>query len=237
MAKQFGLDGIGDKVEFGKDGHYLDMSNGHAEFDDHSGNPIEVRGAQATHSSAFVTKGQLDSATGSDAGTVWIEYGTEPSLTNFSANTRKEFDLTGGTATLLSDYSVIPAGTSWNGSDARTYIIDVTNGLITPNNVDKQSVIISVELDYVDLGSGTNTDVGLLLDLVEFNSSTEQLTIRKQFKKSNNDSGDGNVTVDFMTNVTSHVNGSGKGWRLYVTSLEADSNAVIKIKRIRQRCG
>ena len=37
MAKQFGLDGIGEHVEFGKDGNKLDMSNGHGSFTNHNG--------------------------------------------------------------------------------------------------------------------------------------------------------------------------------------------------------
>ncbi|MCP4991356.1 MAG: hypothetical protein GY928_36475 [Colwellia sp.] len=237
MAKQFALDGIGDHVEFGKDGNRLDMTNGHGAITDNAGNPIELRGKDATHSNSFVTKGQLDTATGSDSGTVWIEYTTEPTVSNFSANTPKLFDLTTGAADLKADYSTIPSNTSWDGSDARTYIIDTTNGLITPNALNKQPHVISVEIAYQDVGSGTNTGVQLHLSLIEYNGSSEHLEIKKQFRKSNNDSGDGTLTVDFHTNVTNSVNGSGKGWRLYVTSNEGDSNASVKLKSIRLKAG
>lgn len=237
MAKQFNQDGVSDKLEFGKDGHILDMSNGHAGFFDNAGNPIEVRGAGATNAASFVTKSQMDAATGQDSGTIWIEYTTEPTISNFSANTPKLIDLTSGVAILKSDYSTIPSNTSWDGSDARTYIIDTTNGLITPNALNKQSHIISVEFEFVDWGSGTNTGVGAYMSLIEYNGSSEHLEIRKPWRKANNDSGAGMLTLDFHTNVTNQVNGSGKGWRLYITSLESDSNASIKIKSIRQKCG
>ena len=49
MSKQFGLDGIGDHVEFGKDGNKLDMTNGHGVNHRPVGNPIELRGKDATH--------------------------------------------------------------------------------------------------------------------------------------------------------------------------------------------
>ena len=155
MAKQFALDGVGDHVEFGKDGNKLDMTNGHGSITDKDGNLIELRGKAGTHANSFTTKSQLDAATGSDAGTVWIEYSTEPTISNFSANTPKLVTLTGGVADLKTDYSTIPSNTTWNGSDARTYIIDTTNGLITPNALDKQPHVISIEFEYVDWGSGT----------------------------------------------------------------------------------
>ncbi len=237
MGKQFGLDGVGDHVEFGKDGNKLDMSNGHGSITDKDGNLIELRGKAATHANSFTTKSQLDAATGSDSGTVWIEYTTEPSISNFSANTPKLVTLTGGAADLKTDYSTIPSNTTWDGSDARTYIIDTTNGLITPNALDKQPHVISIEFEYVDWGSGTNSGVGGYMSLVEYNGFSEHLEINKQWRKANNDSGTGIYTLDFHTNVTSQVNGSGKGWRLYVTSLESDSNATIKIKSIRLRAG
>lgn len=237
MAKQFALDGVGDHVEFGKDGNKLDMTNGHGSITDNDGNLIELRGKAGTHANSFTTKSQLDAATGSDAGTVWIEYTTEPTISNFSANTPKLVNLTGGVADLKTDYSTIPSNTTWNGSDARTYIIDTTNGLITPNALDKQPHVISIEFEYVDWGSGTNTGVGGSMSLVEYNGSSEHLEIRKQWRKANNDSGTGTYTLDFHTNVTNQVNGSGKGWRLYVTSLENDSNAKINIKSIRLRAG
>lgn len=237
MSKQFSLNGIGDNVEFGKDGNKLDMSNGHGSITDNQGNFIELRGKNATHANAFATKGQLDAATGSDAGTVWIEYTTEPSVTDLSANTAKLFDLTAGAADLKTNHSSIPSNTTWDGSDARTYIIDTTNGLIIPNDVDKQPQVISVEFEYANWGSGTNTGVSGYLSLIEYNGSSEHMEIRKFIKKSNNDSQSGIFTVDFHTNVTNLVNGSGKGWRLYVTSNEADSNVTFKIKSIRLKSG
>lgn len=237
MAKQFSLDGIGDKPEFGKDGNVLDMSNGYAQFEDTNGNRIEVRAANATHSNALVTKSQLDAATGSDAGTVWLDYTTEPTVSNFSANTAKEFDLTTGAADLKTDYSTIPSNTTWNGSDARTYIIDTTNGLITPNDLNKQPHVISVEFSYTNWGSGTNTGVSGYMSLIEYDGSSEHLEIRKFIKKSNNDGQSGTFTVDFHTNVTGQVNGSGKGWKLKVTSNEADSNAEFKLKSLRLKAG
>jgi hypothetical protein len=237
MAKQFSQDGVADKLEFGKDGNELDMSNGHASFLDKGGNAIEVRGKDATNTASFATKGQLDAATGSDTGTVWIEYTTEPEVSNFTANTPKSFDLTTGAADLKADHSTIPSNTSWDGSDARTYIIDTTNGLITPNALDKQSHTISVEFEFTDWGSSTNTGLSGYLSLIEYNGSSEHLEICKFIKKSNNDSQTGVFTVDFHTNVTNQVNGSGKGWRLYVTSNEADSNVAFKLKSIRLKAG
>ena len=237
MAKQFNQDGVAERLEFGKDGNELDMSNGHASFVDKDGNAIEVRGKDATNAASFATKGQLDAATGSDSGTVWLEYTTEPTVSNFSANTPKLFDLTTGAADLKTDYSTIPSNTTWNGSDARTYIIDTTNGLITPNALDKQPHTISVEFEYDNWGSGTNTGVSGYLSLIEYNGSSEHLEIRKFVKKSNNDNQTGIFTVDFHTNVTNQVNGSGKGWRLYATSNEADSNASFKLRSIRLKAG
>ncbi len=237
MQKNFKLGGVDSSVEFGKDGNQLDMSNGYGEFKDSAGSKIEVRAKDATHSSSLVTKSQLDSATGSDSGTVWLEYSTEPTMSNFSANTAKEIDLTAGTGSLKTAYSTIPQNTSWDSVDERSYIIDLTNGLITPNSVDKQSHTISIEFEYSDWGSGTNTGVGGYMSLIEYDGSNEQLEIIKQFRKANNDSGAGVVTLDFHTNVTSNVNGSGKGWRVKITSLEADSNATINIKSIRLKAG
>lgn len=233
MVKQFKQDGVSSSVEFGKDGNVLDMSNAYGEVRNNAGSKIELRGKSATHSDSFVVKSQLDAATGADKGTVWLDYTTEPEVSNFSANTRKLFDLTTGVASLMADYSSIPPSTTWDGSDARTYIIDTTNGLITPNPVDKQSHVISVEIEYEDWGSGTNTGVGGYLSLVEYDGTSEQLEIRKQFRKANNDNGAGIVTLDFHTNVTGNVDGSGKGWRVYATSLENDSNAKVRIKSLR----
>lgn len=237
MSKQFSLDGIGDHVEFGKDGNRLDMSSGHGSITDNQGSLIELRGKNATHANAFATKGQLDAATGSDAGTVWIEYTIEPSVTDLLANTAKLFDLTTGSAGLKTDHSSIPPNTNWDGSDARTYIIDTTNGLIIPNDVDKQSQVISIEFEYVNWGSSTNANVSGYLSLIEYNGSSEYMEIRKFIRKSNNDSQSGTYTVDFHTNVTNLVNGSGKGWRLYVASNEDDSNVKFKLKSIRLKSG
>lgn len=229
--------GLSDDVEFGVNGLRLKADGGIVELVDHNGDPVEVRGLAGSHANALATKGQLDAATGSDSGTVWLEFTTEPTVSNFSANTPKLFDLTTGAADLKADYSTIPSNTTWDGSDARTYIIDTTNGLITPNALNKQSHVISVEIAYQDVGSGTNTGVQLHLSLIEYNGSSEHLEIKKQFRKSNNDSGAGTLTVDFHTNVTNAVNGSGKGWRLYVTSNEADSNASVKLKSLRLKAG
>lgn len=237
MAKQFNLEGIGVSPEFGKDGNRLNMANSHGQFEDHSGNLIEVRGKAATHSSAFVTKSQLDSATGNDTGTVWLEYTTYPSITNFSANTPKLVPLSGGVGILKTDYTTVPSNTSWDGSDPRTYIIDVVNGLIVPNNVNKQDQTLSIEFTYEDWGSGTNTGVGGYISLVEYDSVQDGYSIHKQFRKANNDSGSGTFTVDFHTNVTTNTNGQGKGWKLYFTSLENDTNAKIYLKSVRLKSG
>lgn len=237
MGKQFGLDGVDKVVEFGKDGNRLDMSNGHGSVTNNNGELIELRGKASTHADAFATKSQLDAATGNDSGTVWIEYTDKPAISNFSANTPKLVNLTVGAADLKTDYSVIPSNIDWDLWDERSYIIDTVNGLITPNNVDKQTHTVSVEFEFTNWGGTTNSGVGAYLSLVEYNGSSERLEIRKQWRKANNDSGDGIITLDFHTNVTSFVNGSGKGWRLYVTSLESDSNAKIEIKSIRLRCG
>ena len=164
---------------------------------------------------------------------MWIEYTTEPEVSNFTGNTAKLITLTGGTADLKTEYSTIPSNTTWDGSDARTYIIDTT----TPNAVDKQAHTISVEFEYTNWGSVTNSGVGASMSLIEYNGSNEHLEILKQWRKANNDSGSGVITLDFHTNVTNQVNGSGKGWRLYVTSLETDTDAKIKIKSIRLKAG
>lgn len=229
--------GLDKDVEFGVNGIRLKADSGIVELVSNGGDLVEVRGKAGTHANSLVNKSQLDAATGSDSGTVWIEYTIEPTVSNFSANTAKLFDLTTGAADLKTDYSTIPSNTTWDGSDARTYIIDTTNGLITPNALDKQPHTISVEFEYTDWGSGTNTGVSGYLSLIEYNSSSEHLEIRKFVKKSNNDSQTGIFTVDFHTNVTNQVNGSGKGWRLYATSNEADSNASFKIKSIRLKAG
>lgn len=235
---QSDLVGVANKLQLGEDGAFLDGStSGYLEITDKDGNLLPVRAAAATNTNGLVTKSQLDAATGSDSGTVWIEYTTEPEVSNFSANTPKLFDLTTGAADLKTDYSTIPSNTTWNGSDARTYIIDTTNGLITPNALDKQSHTISVEFEYADWGSGTNTGVSGYLSLIEYNGSSEHLEIRKFVKKSNNDNQTGIFTVDFHTNATNQVSGSGKGWRLYATSNEADSNASFKLKSIRLKAG
>ncbi len=236
--KNYFLTAIASLFELGKNGHKIDGSNlGYVGITDKNGDPIEVRGKDASHANGLVTKQQLESATGSDVGTVWIEYSTEPTVSNFSSGTPKLFDLTTGVATLLTDYSTIPNNTSWDGSDERTYIIDITNGLITPNNLNKQSTTLSIEIAYDNMGSNTNLALAMRFTLVEYNGSNEHREISSQFHKSNNDSGSGVLTINFNTNVTSQVNGSGKGWRLYVTSLENDSNGSVKIKSIRQQCG
>lgn len=241
MAKQFNLQGIGNKPELGKDGHIIDGSNaGYVALTDKNGNYIETRGGTASHANSLVTKSQLDAATGSDSGTVWIEFTTEPEITSLSANTWHQFDLATSTAAdLLSDYSTIPSNTSWNGSDARTYIIDTTNNLLTPNQVNKQSHVISVEFSYANVGGGTDNDQEMKMKLVEYDGSSEKTNpvIIKTFRKAYNDSGAGEMTVDFHTNSSSHTVGSGKGWRLYFLSNEADGTVSIKIKSIRLRAG
>ncbi|AUR81896.1 hypothetical protein NVP1016O_16 [Vibrio phage 1.016.O._10N.286.46.A11] len=239
MSKQFGLDGVSDHVEFGKDGNKLDMTNGHALVTDHAGDAIEVRGKDATHSSSFATKGQLDAATGADGGTVWIEYTTEPEITSLSANTYVEFDLTTGAADLMADHSTIPSGITWNGSDARTYAIDITNGLIKPNDLNKQPHLISVEIAYANVGGSTDNDTEMKVKLVEYDGTNEKNnpTIIKTFRKAYNDGGSGTTTIDFNTNASSHTNGTGKGWRLYFASNEGDGSVSIKIKSIRMKCG
>lgn len=238
MSKNFTLDAVGDNVEFGKDGNRIDMTNAHAEIQNQNGDLIEVRGANATHSSSLVTKSQLDAATGTDSGTVWIEYTTEPEITSLSANTYVEFDLTTGAADLMSDHSTIPSNTSWNGSDARTYIIDTTNGLLTPNQLTKQAHMICLEIDYANVGGGTDNDAEMKVKLVEYDGTSEKTNpvIIKSFRKAFNDSGAGTLTVDFCTNSSSHTVGSGKGWRIYFASNESDGTVNIKLKSIRMQC-
>ncbi|AUR89484.1 hypothetical protein NVP1123O_55 [Vibrio phage 1.123.O._10N.286.48.F3] len=240
MAKQFKLDGIGVKPEFGKDGHVLDMSNGYAQFEDTNGNRIEVRGANATHANAFVTKTQLDAATGTDSGTVWLEFTTEPEITSLTANNWHQFDLATGTAAdLMDDHSTIPSGISWNGSDARTYIIDTANNLLTPNDLNKQPHLISVEINYSNVGGSTDNDAEMKCKLVEYDGTSNKSNpeIIKTFRKAYNDGGSGTLTVDFATNASSHTNGSGKGWKIYFLSNEGDGTVSIKIKSIRMQCG
>lgn len=227
------VDGLAKVVEYGVNGHQLDMSQSYAQVKDNAGNLIGLSVAGGTHANSVVTYSQLATATGVDKGTVWLDYSTEPEASNFAANSAKLIDLTAGVAALDSSRSAVPASTTWDNSDERTYAVDIVNGLITPNPVDKQAHVISVELEYGDWGSGTNTGVGGYLSLVEYDGTAEQLEIRKQFRKANNDSGTGVVTLDFHTNCSTHVNGAGKGWRLYVTSLEGDSNAKARIKSLR----
>ena len=231
--------GLANDVEFGVNGMRLKADSGIIEFVDNNGDVVEVRGKTGSHANSLVNKSQLDAATGADGGTVWIEYTTEPEVTSLSANTYVEFDLTTGSADLMADHSTIPSGITWNGSDARTYAIDITNGLIKPNNLNKQPHLISVEIDYSGIGGSTDNDAEMKLKLVEYDGTSEKNnpTIIKTFRKAYNDSGAGTLTVDFNTNASSHTNGSGKGWRLYVASNEGDGTVSIKIKSIRMKCG
>lgn len=235
--KNYFLSAVAKLIELGKNGHKIDGSNaGYVAINDKNGDLIEVRGKDATHSTGLVTKQQLESATGSDSGVIWIEYTTEPELEGFGTRETKEFDLTSGTASLLSDYSTIPTNTSWDGSDARTYIIDTTNGLITPNNVNKQNVAITVEIAYAQKGGVSNTDMGGVLYLIEYNGS-EHKEISQIFVMPDVDNRVGTLTHTFLTNVTNTVNGSGKGWKLKIRSNESDGNLNFKLKSIRQQCG
>ena len=129
--RNYFLKAVASIFELGKNGSKIDGSNaGYVQVNDKNGDPIEVRGGAASHANGLVTKSQLEAATGSDSGTVWLEFTTEPEITSLTANTWHQFDLATGTAAdLMADHSTIPSNTSWNGSDARTYIIDTTNNL------------------------------------------------------------------------------------------------------------
>lgn len=236
--KNFSLQGIGNKPELGKDGHIIDGSNiNHIEFTDKNGDLIEVRAKDATSASGLVTKAQLVAATGSDAGTAWIEYSVEPELVGFTQRQTKEFNLNTGAADLLTDYSTIPSNMSWNGSDARTYIVDTTNSLITPNALNGQPHHITVEIAYSQKGGVSNTDMGGVLYLVEFDGSSEHRVHERIFMMPDVDNRVGVLTETFLTNVTNKVNGAGKGWRLKIRSNESDGNLTFKLKGIRVQCG
>ena len=79
-------------------------------------------------------------------------------------------------------------------------------------------------------------DKGAYFSLIEYDGSSEQREIRKQFRKAYNDSGAGTLTLDFCTNSSTHTVGSGKGWRIYFASNEADGAVNIKLKSIRMHC-
>lgn len=237
MTKNFNQRAVADIVEFGKNGNVIDASNNHISFTDASNNYVEIRGATATHNNSFVTKSQLDNATGADAGTIWIEFDDKPNISDFNANSRKLMVFSSAAATLKTAYSSVPSSTQYDGSNDISYCINTNSNLITANNVDKQSHVISVEFTYDNVGSMSNADVGGTIELVEFDGSTEYLYIVKQWRKANNDGQDGTITIDFNTNVNSNVNSSGKGWRLYFRLNESDSNASISLDSLRIKSG
>lgn len=240
MAKLTNVDGVGKDVEFGRNGLRVKADSGIFELVNAVGDLAEVRGKAGSHANSLVTKDQLEAATGQDMGTVWLEFTTEPEITSLTANTWHQFDLATGTAAdLMADHSTIPSNTSWNGSDARTYIIDTTNNLITPNQVSKQPHVISVHLSYSGVGGSTDNDAEMKVKLVEYDGSSEKANPAniKTFRKAYNDSGAGEVTFDFSTVASSHTIGSGKGWRLYFMSNESDGTVSIKVKCLRMRAG
>lgn len=234
MAKQYALDGVNEVLELGKDGHKIDGSNGFIELTDNAGTRINVRAAAGVNSHDLVTKQQLDQATGIDSGHIVLEYSANhPTVDGFTANETKEFDLTGGTATAVAKYLKVPSSTdSYDEVDDKTYIIDVTNGLLIPNNQDKQHHTWVFELFYDRKGGTINDeDISVVFKLVEYNGTeVDEMWIEQMCGFGNGREGYINVTFNVIS--SSDTRGTGKGWRFKVMSKEADGNFRFRLDKI-----
>ncbi len=240
MALGYTQNGVDEIIQLGKNGIKIDgSSKTKVIIKDSSGSLVPMQGGDAQISSDFVTKGQMDAATGNERGSIVIEYssGNEPVVTGFTQNQIKEFDLTSGSASVVSKYHQVPPSTqTFNGSDDRTYIIDTSNGLLLPNNVDKQSHVFSIRLYYDQKGGFNDEDIGVVFHLVEFDGTNEQDTIYKEQGCMAGNSRTGFIDVDFNCVASVDTRGTGKGWRLKIMSKEGDSNFRFKIKRIARYC-
>ncbi len=234
MAKQYALDGVNETIELGKDGHKIDGSNGFIEVTDNGGARINLRAAAGVNSHDLVTKQQLDQATGVDAGHIVLEYSaSQPTVEGFTANQTKEFDLTGGTAAALSKYLKVPSSTdSYDEVDDKTYIIDVTNGLLIPNNQDKQHHTWVMELYYDQKGGFNDEDIATVFSLVEYNGASEVEVQHFEQMCGNGNNRTGNITITFNVISSSDTRGSGKGWRFKVMSKEGDGNFRFRLDRV-----
>lgn len=236
MANNYSLEGVNEVLSLGKKGVVLNGGNlTSLRVTNNDGVLATVQGADAQSASDFLTKGQFDLASSVEKGTIVIDYSTKPIVQGFTSGQTKYFDLTTGSAMVKSKVlSVPPSTTSYDGSDARTYVVDTTNGLLIPNPVDKQIHVWTVLLDYANKGGSINDeDIGVVLELVEYNGSTEVDVIPiEQMCANGNRSG--SFSASFRTNSSVDTIGVGKGWKLRITSKEADSNFNFSISQIRR---
>lgn len=114
-----------------------------------------------------------------------------------------------------------------------TYIIDVTNGLLIPNNQDKQHHTFVFELFYDRKGGSINDeDISTVFSLVEYNGASEVESQHFEQMCGYGNSRSGNITITFNVISSSDTLGSGKGWRFKMMSKEGDGNFRFRLDRI-----
>lgn len=168
-----------------------------------------------------------------DTGHQKINYSTKPQLVGFSNNQVREFDLTSGVAVL--DVRSNPTdGSLYDSADDRTYCVDIVNGLIVPNQVDKQSHRVVVKMSYIQKGGATNSDMGVVGYLYEFDGTNEQPDpSEKIIMMPYGDERDGVLEFTFDVVATStYTIGVGKGFKFKLEMLEGDGNITFDLESI-----
>lgn len=235
MSHNYSLESVNETVSLGKSGITLNGSNlTNLRVTKSDGSLATVQGADGQSASDFITKGQFDLVSGVEQGVLVIDYSTKPTVEGFSGGQTKYFDLTSGTAFLKNKVSYSPASSnSYDSVDDRTYIVDTTNGLLLPNPVNKQPHVWSFIFNYSQKGGLNDEDIGVVIDLVEYNGTSEVDVISiEQACTAGNRSG--TISTSFRSSATSDTIGAGKGWKLRITSKEGDGNFKWELSQIRR---
>lgn len=235
MSYNYSLEGVNEVVSLGKSGIVLNGNNlTNLRVTNSSGSLVTVQGADGQSASDFITKGQFELSSGAEQGVLVIDYSTKPTLEGFSGGETKYFDLTSGVASLKDKVSYSPASSnSYDSVDDRTYVMDTTNGLLLPNPVSKQMHVWSFVFNYSQKGGINDEDIGVVVDLVEYNGTSEvDVTSIEQSCTAGNRTG--TISVSFRASASTDTIGSGKGWKLRITSKEGDGNFKWELSQIRR---
>lgn len=167
-----------------------------------------------------------------DTGHQKIVYSAKPQLVGFTDNQVREFDLTSGVAA-LDARSNPTAGNLYDSADDRTYCVDIVNGLIVPNQVDKQAHRVVVSASYIQKGGTTNSDMGAIGRLVEYDGTAEQAISEKIIMMPFGDERDGVLEFTFdVVSTSAYTVGSGKGFKFKLEMLEGDGNITFDLESI-----
>lgn len=156
-TKQFGLSGVNEVVEFGKDGNKVDASNtGYIEIQNSAGALIRVKGAAATASDEFVTKTQLDAVHALAGGYLSYGYDASGNISQLSGQGSGD----AGAVLYGDSYKVTTTGTFLGQSaEAGDLITALVAGADVSDNTASNTDWLLIEIrTAADLADGNSTD-------------------------------------------------------------------------------